>query len=98
VGPLSRRGFLGKGSMTIAAAGLLASAPVGAVTALLGSGEAPALEDETTDLTELGSALDGPVVAHIRDLAAGEISVFAGEREVVIRDAAVAARLLRAIK
>ena len=98
MGPLSRRGFLGKGSMTMAAAGLLASAPVGAVTALLGAGEAPALEDETPNLAELGSAVDGPVVAHIRDLGAGEISVFAGEREVVIRDAAVAARLLRAIK
>ena len=98
MGPLSRRGFLGKGSMTMAAAGLMASAPVGAITTLLGSGEAPALEGETTDLTELGSVVDGPVVAHIRDLATGEISVFTGEREVVIRDASVAARLLRAIK
>lgn len=96
--PLSRRGFLGKGSMTMAAAGLMASAPAGAIGALLGSGGAPALEDGTTDLSELGSAVDGPVVAHIRDLGAGEISVFAGEREVVIRDAAVAARLLRALK
>ena len=84
--------------MTVAAAGLLASAPVTSVTALLGSGEAPGLEDETTNLAELGSEVDGPVVAHIRDLGAGEISVFAGEREVVIRDPAVTARILRAIK
>ena len=98
MGPLSRRGFLSRGSMTMAAAGLMASAPAGAITALMGASETPALEDGTTDLTELGSAVDGPVVAHIRDLGAGEISIFAGEREVVIRDPAVAARIVRAIK
>jgi hypothetical protein len=96
---MSRRGFLGKGSLSVAAAGLLATAPAGALSALMGAGqEAPALEDGATDLTDLGSGVDGAVVAHIRDLGSGEISVFAGEREVVVRDPVVAARLLRALK
>jgi len=83
----------------VAAAGLLASAPAGAMSMLMGSAsEAPAIEEETTNLADLGSGVDGPVVAHIRDIGSGEISVFTGEREVVIRDPAVAARLLRAVK
>ncbi|HVA44072.1 MAG TPA: hypothetical protein VNF50_11370 [Acidimicrobiales bacterium] len=96
---LSRRGFLGKGSLSVAAAGLLATAPAGAISALLGSAsEAPAVEEETANLADLGSGLDGSVVAHIRDIGSGEISVFTGEREVVIRDPAIAARLLRAVR
>lgn len=96
---VSRRGFLGRGSLGVAAAGLLAAAPAGAVTALIGgAAEAPAVEDDADDLSGLSSGVEGPVVAHIRDLSSGEISVFTGEREVVIRDAAVAARLLRAVQ
>jgi hypothetical protein len=34
-----------------------------------------------------------PVVAHVRDVASGQIDVFVGDRQVTIRDRAVAARL-----
>jgi hypothetical protein len=43
-------------------------------------------------------AHNGPILAHVRNAATGEIAVFFGEREVVIHDRAVAQRLLMAAK
>jgi hypothetical protein len=39
----------------------------------------------------------GPVVAHVRDVARGEIAIYAGTREVVVRDPALVGRLLQNI-
>lgn len=91
---LSRRRFLGRGSLTVAAATVMAAAP-GVVPAVVSAVEDTPLTDE--EIGAVGSA-DGALVAHIRDLAAGEISVFSGTREVVIRDPGMAARLARAVR
>ena len=39
-----------------------------------------------------------PLLAHVKDLSTGEISLFQGEREVVIRDPALARRLFSAAR
>lgn len=99
MGHLSRRAFLTKGSLAAAAAGLLASAPATALPGLLagaGSEADAALAEEGT--AELGGELEGTVVAHVRDLTTGEISIYSGTQETVIRDPGMAARLARAAR
>jgi len=52
-----------------------------------------ALSDAEAGATETG----GPLVAHISDIRAGEISIYQGESQVVYKDPALVARLARAI-
>ena len=93
---ISRRRFLGRGSLTVAAATAVAATPAGVLPALITASEdAPLTEDEVASVTGSG---EGALVAHVKDLAAGEISVFSGTKEIVIRDPTVAARLARAVK
>ena len=96
--PVTRRAFLGRGSLAVAAAGLLSSVP--GLSALVGSaasdggavdGAAGEIETGTASLTE-------PLVAHVRDLSSGEISLYNGTREVIVRDPQLAGRLLRAAR
>jgi len=96
VSDISRRRFLGRGSLTVAAATAGASVPAGILPALVTASEdAPLTEEEVATVAGSG---EGALVAHVKDLAAGEISVFSGTREVVIRDPTIAARLARAVK
>jgi hypothetical protein len=88
-----RRVFLTRGSMAVAAAGMVAAAPGFANELLTAESEAPAA----------GSAIEGelptmaePIVAHVRDLATGEIGIFSGTQEVVFHDPSLAARLFHA--
>jgi anaerobic selenocysteine-containing dehydrogenase len=84
---LTRRGFLKKTSAGAVAAGALTAAPgLVATTA-------------TEEAVELSAGeLAGPLVAHVRDVATGEIALMAGTREIVFRDAALVARLLKAAR
>jgi len=95
---LSRRSFLGRGSMVAAAAGIGAMAPA-AVGTLLSSGEAaaPAISEVGDDLPAAGD-VDGAVVAHISNASTGQLSIFNGTREVVINDPTVVSHLLRALQ
>ena len=43
------------------------------------------------------AVLTEPLVAHVRDLATGEIGLFSGTREITLLDPQLAARLARAI-
>ncbi|HTZ08772.1 MAG TPA: twin-arginine translocation signal domain-containing protein [Acidimicrobiales bacterium] len=94
---VSRRTFLGRGSLAVAAAGVLSSVP--GLSGLLGTAEAdgPAADAGVTD-AGAAAQLDEPLVAHVRDAATGEISVFNGTREVVLRDPQLAGRLVRAVR
>lgn len=88
--PVTRRSFLIKGSAGAAGA-----------TAAFGTGWA--LSNRAGDEAPLSAAeleeVDGQtVVANIRDAAAGEVEVFVGEREVVLTDKSLVARLLRATR
>jgi hypothetical protein len=88
-----RRLFLTRGTMAVAAAGVVSAAP-GLVSGLVAAEEegpeaAAAFEGDAAAMTE-------PLVAHVRDLATGEIGLFSGTREVVFHDPSLAARLFHA--
>ena len=96
----SRRLFLKSGSAAVIAAGAVSAIPglPGALGALeaqapadAGAGEAAVADSESAVLSE-------PLVAHVRDLATGEIGLFSGTREITLLDPQLAARLLRAVQ
>jgi hypothetical protein len=94
---LNRRSFLVRSSMAAATAGFIAAVPGG--TALLGAAEteAPAVEADAAPATDAEAAsMSDPVVAHVKDLSTGEISIYSGDQEVVLRNPGLAAQLFRA--
>jgi hypothetical protein len=89
---LARRGFLKRTTASVATIGVMASVPT-ALTAI--TAEAPQItETAGTDLSSLSLA-EGPVIAHISNLATGEISLLSGTQEFVFRDPDLVMRLLR---
>lgn len=81
---VSRRAFLSRASLGVVLAGAAAAVPgLGAVVRL------PAAPATTPDLPLVAE----PLVAHVRDLASGELSLMVGTDHVVLRDANLAARL-----
>ena len=94
---VSRRTFLGRGLMAVAAAGVLSSVP--GLSGLLSAGETEAPAADASVAGEAGGAdLTEPLVAHVRDLSTGEISLFNGTREVIVRNPQLASQLARAIR
>jgi hypothetical protein len=96
----SRRSFLKTGSAAAVAAGAISSLP--ALPALVGAVESqgPA-EADAAEATVAGAdspALTEPLIAHVRDLATGEIGLFSGTRGITLLDPQLAARLARAIR
>ena len=97
-GGLSRRRFLHHGSLTAAAI-----AAVGTVPGLSGllagtASEAPAVDDGVTGAEGDAGALSEPLVAHVKDVSTGEISLFQGEREITVRSPALARSLMSAAR
>jgi len=92
----SRRNFLHRGAFTAAAVGVASSVP--GLSGLVASTapEAPAVDAGATDVAEDGAVFTEPLVAQVKDLTTGEISLFQGEREVVVRSPALARSLLSA--
>ena len=89
--PTSRRQFLKRGSAVAAAAGAAAVVPAGAAKALAAHtahDAPPALPDDPS--------VDVPVVAHVRDVRRGLVSLYTGDREINIKDRRLAAALYRA--
>jgi hypothetical protein len=91
---LSRRLFLTKSSLTVVAAGVVSAVPALPSTVNAAEAEAPEAESAISD-TE---ALSGPLIAHVKDLQTGEVSVYSGEREFTLIDRGLAARLFNAAK
>jgi hypothetical protein len=96
----SRRSFLKTGSAAAVAAGAISSLPalpalVGAVESQ-GPGDANAAEGAVADAEP--AALSEPLIAHVRDLATGEIGLFSGTRGITLIDPQLAARLARALR
>ena len=89
---LTRRGFFRQTSASMATLGVLAAVP-----ALSAATDAPEVtEAAQADLAELSPALlSEPVVAHVRDLATGEVSLLVGTQEIIYRDPDLVMRLLR---
>jgi hypothetical protein len=60
------------------------------------AGRSPATASASAALPT-GASLDGPLVAHVKDLSTGEIGVYMGTSEVTFRDPHLAAKLYRAV-
>ena len=92
--PTSRRQFLKRSSAVAAAAGVAAAVPAGAAKAFGSSAKPtdterePALPDDHT--------VDVPVVAHVRDVRKGLVSLYTGESEITIKNKRLAAALYNA--
>jgi hypothetical protein len=97
-GALSRRTFLRRGTMTAAAVGVITTVPGLSSLLIGGSAEAPALETGAGEAEADAGALTEPLLAQVKDLHTGEISLLQGEREVVIRNPAVARSLYAAAR
>jgi hypothetical protein len=89
-----------RSSLAAAAAGVVSSLPglsgfVGAAESGAPSAEGAAADAEAS-IAEAASSAQEPLVAHVRDLATGEIGIFNGTREIVVRDPQLASRIFRA--
>ena len=80
---LTRRKFLAQASLGVAGSGV-ALATLGKLTLPRSSARSRAAR----------SASQGPIVAHVRDAATGEVAVMTGTKEVVYRDPELVDRLL----
>jgi len=90
---ITRRTFLKRGGTGVAAAGIFAAIP--SFPGLLAS-HRPATVHNAGVAAPAGRAATGPLVVHIPDPRSGEVHLMVGTREVVRRDSALVARLLRA--
>jgi hypothetical protein len=95
MGEMGRRTFLTRGSIAVAAAGVVSAAPSLVSGLVAGGSESPAVE--STVAGEAGT-MSEPLVAHVRDLSTGEIGVFSGTREIVLHDPSLASRLFQATR
>lgn len=91
---ITRRTFLKRGGTGVAAAGILAVVP--ALPKLASASPRPATVHSDGVAAPAGRAATGPLVVHIPDPRSGEVHLMVGTREVVTRDSALIARLLRA--
>ena len=90
--PTSRRQFLKRSSAVAAAAGVAATVPASAAKALSSSSKTHEHEPELPD----DHTVDVPVVAHVRDVRKGLVTLYTGEREVTIKNKRLAAALYHA--
>jgi hypothetical protein len=98
---LSRRVFLKGGTAAVVAAGAISALP--GLPALVGAAETQAPADAGAAESavaegESSLSMSEPLVAHVRDLASGEIGLFSGTREVTVLDPRLAAALVRALR
>ena len=87
----NRRQFLKRSSAVAAAAGVAVAVPASAAKALTSSRSQdapPKLPDDPS--------VDVPVVAHVRDVRKGLVSLYTGDKEITVKDRRLAAALYRA--
>ncbi|MGH9007980.1 MAG: hypothetical protein ACRDV6_09775 [Acidimicrobiales bacterium] len=82
-----------------AAAVAVGSAIPGLPNVLTTAGEeTPAADDAATTALGAAPSLSDPLIAHVTDLQAGEMSLFMGEREVMITNPTLAHQLFGTAK
>jgi hypothetical protein len=91
---LSRRLFLTKSSLTVVAAGVVSAMPALPAAVTAAEAEAPEADSAISDT----AALSGPLIAQVKDLQSGVVSLYSGEQEFSIVDRGLAARLFNAAK
>jgi hypothetical protein len=97
-GSLNRRTFLRRSTFTAAAVAVASSVP-GISTFVAGTAaDAPAVDTGVSDAASDSGALTEPLVAQVKDLNTGEISLFQGEREVVVHSPGLARSLASAAR
>ena len=90
---LTRRGFIGQTTASVATIGVLATVPT-----LVAAPEMTDVVATGTAEAELSAtAFSESIVAHISDLASGEITIMSGTKEIVLHDADLVLRLLKAV-
>jgi hypothetical protein len=91
---LTRRGFIGQTTASVATIGILATVPTLA--------SAPEMTDvvasDTTAAELSATTFSESVVAHVSNLASGEVTIMSGTKEIVLRDADLVMRLLKAVR
>jgi hypothetical protein len=88
---LTRRGFFRQTSASVVTLGVIAAAPRLAAD--------PEVSEATaTELSTTATELSGSVIAHVRDVATGEISLLVGTQEIIFRDPQVVLRLMQAVR
>ena len=97
----SRRMFLKSGTAVVVAAGAVSALPgapaVVGVVDTQGPADVGAAEAAAEDAVPIDTTGE-PIVAHIRDLASGEIGLFRGTDEITVHDPKLVASILRALR
>lgn len=88
---LTRNGFIKQASAGAATIGALAALP--GLTSTVQAAPEPNEADRSAPAT-----MRGPLVAHIRDTASGEISLLVGTREIKLHNPDLVLRLVRAAR
>jgi hypothetical protein len=91
---LSRRLLLTRGSLGVVAAGVVSALPALPAAVNTAEVEAPDASEMVSDT----DAIDGSLVAQVKNLQTGEVSLYSGAREISIVDRALAARLFNAAR
>jgi hypothetical protein len=94
--PFSRRTFLIRGSLGAATAAVASALPGLPSVAGTAVDEAPVAEDTAPVVAD--AATSEPVIAHVTDARAGQLSVFVGEREYAVVDRGLVGRLVQVTK
>jgi len=89
----SRRSVL-YGAAGLAGAGLAATAMAGTLAVPAAAADTRAQTGPAARVPHAGE----PVIVHVRDVASGEMDVFAGEAKTRLRDPGLAARLVRSVR
>ncbi len=87
--PTNRRDFLKHASVAAAVAGV-------AVTAPLSIADAAGADEKKMPAVSTSTRVDEHVVAHLRDVQTGEVAIYAGNREITVKDKRLAALLYKA--
>jgi hypothetical protein len=97
VEPMNRRAFIARSGAAAAALGAAVLVPSQFVSATTRSPEAPSTPGAEPLVAPGGAEFATmPIIAHVRDIATGEIALFYGERETTLHDRALALGLARA--
>jgi hypothetical protein len=91
----TRRSFLVKTSLSTAV--LTTVAGLGVVPGTLEASAAGLSSDDRPATRPSPAEMSGPLVAYVRDLKAGEVSILVGSQEIIYRDPEFVQRLLRAL-
>jgi hypothetical protein len=59
------------------------------------SDDAPAMTGAATDAATISPDVDGPIIAHITDVSAGNVSVYLGDQAYTFQDRGLVQQLLR---